>query len=356
MKKKILIVDDFVDTVELLTKRFQAEGYETAAAYDGQQALDQVKAVRPDLIILDVMMPKLNGLQVCKRLKTDERNRHIPVLMLSAKSELPDKIDGLDIGADDYVTKPFEYRELAARVRALLAKKAASEKLAADEKSEALDHLVDEVAHEVRNPLMIIGGFARRIRKNLAEDDPNRKYLEIILENVEALEKMVDHLVELKGTVVSYFEDTDINRLVTAALDQYRPMMKEQGVRLRTGLMAEPPLVPADRELLPKVFANIIENSIEAMAGRPERVLTVSSRVAGGYFEVEIADTGIGISRETIRNIYDPFYTSKTYGPGLGLTFALKTIQAHGGLISVTSKQGEGTRFTVKLPIRGHHR
>ncbi|MCF6289630.1 MAG: response regulator [Desulfobacterales bacterium] len=351
MKKKILIVDDFVDTVELLTKRFRAEGYETVAAYDGQQALDQVKAVRPDLVILDVMMPKLNGLEVCKRLKADERDRHIPVLMLSAKSELPDKIDGLDIGADDYVTKPFEYKELAARVRALLAKKEASEKLAATEKTEALDYLVGEVSHEVRNPLMIIGGLARRIQKNLAREDPNHKYLQIILENVEALEKMVTHLVELKGTVVSYFEETDINELIGAALDQYRSEMKKKGVTLRVDLMADPPLLQTDRNNLQQAFAIFIENAIEAMEG-PTRVLEITSQRNNGFLEVRVADTGKGISRETIKNIYDPFFSSKTYGPGLGLTFALKTIQAHGGMISVSSEEGKGTTFTVRLPIR----
>ena len=174
-KIKILIVDDNIDTVELLTKRFRAEGYETAAAYDGEEALGNVREYMPDLVVLDIMMPKIDGLEVCRQLKDDETTKHIPILMLSAKSEVPDKVKGLDTGADGYLTKPFDYKELAARVRSLLAQKDANVKQAQKEKLAALDQIVDEVSHEVRNPLVTIGGFTRRILKNTSANDPNRK-------------------------------------------------------------------------------------------------------------------------------------------------------------------------------------
>jgi len=124
-KGKILIVDDAVDTVELLKKRLRFEGYDTAEAYDGEEGLKLVAEYNPDLIILDVLMPKLDGYEVCQRLKSDENTKYIPVLMLTAKSEVADKVKGLDIGADHYLAKPFNYKELSARVRSLVATKAA---------------------------------------------------------------------------------------------------------------------------------------------------------------------------------------------------------------------------------------
>ncbi|MFP7755083.1 sigma-54-dependent transcriptional regulator [Thermodesulfobacteriota bacterium B35] len=119
-KAKILIVDDTVDTVELLTKRLRAEGYDTEAAMDGEEALRKVRDYGPDLVILDVMMPKLNGYEVCRRLKEFPDRKFFRILMLTAKSKVSDKVRGLDIGADSYLTKPFDYRELSAMVRNLL--------------------------------------------------------------------------------------------------------------------------------------------------------------------------------------------------------------------------------------------
>ena len=104
-KSKILIVDDAIDTVELLRKRFHSEGYDTAEAYDGEEALKRVDEYNPDLIVLDVMMPKIDGYEVCHRLKTDENRKYIPVLMLTAKGEVESKVKGLEIGADDYLAK-----------------------------------------------------------------------------------------------------------------------------------------------------------------------------------------------------------------------------------------------------------
>ncbi len=350
-KAKILIVDDTVDTVELLKKRFRADGYETAEAYDGEEGLQKVAECHPDLVVLDVMMPKLDGYAVCKRLKSNEATRHLPVLMLTAKSDISDKVKGLDIGADDYIAKPFNYKEVIARVRSLLMKKNVSEKMAQREKSEALDSLVDEVSHEVRNPLVAIGGFARRVYKNLPEGDANRHYMEIILQNVVSLEKMVTELVELKGATFAYQEPLDINEALRTTLAMFSGEIKEQQIEVVTSFAGDLPTILADRENLTRALFNIIENAVEAMVKVP-RKLVVATIVGEGFLEIEISDNGRGFGRETLKKIYDPFFSSKTYGPGLGLTFALKAVKSHKGLISVSSEEGVGTTFTVKLPVR----
>lgn len=349
--KKILIIDDSVDTVELLRKRFRAIGYDTDEALDGLAGLAKMEMFRPDLVILDVMMPRMSGLEVCRELKGKEQTRHIPIIMLTAKSDVNDKVEGLDVGADDYITKPFDFNELAARVRSLFSRKDAYERLAMEEKTGALEHLVNEVAHEIRNPLVAIGGFARRVRDSLPEGSPNKEYLTIILQNVLVLEKMVEHLVEFKNATLSYIEPSNVNEILLATLTDFTQQFAKHGITVKTDLMADPPFIPADRQNLQRVLFHIVENAVEAMT-RETRLLTVGTRLREGYFEVRITDTGKGISRDKLKNIFDPFYSSKIYGPGLGLTFVRKAIESHKGMIQVESEEGVGATFTIRLPAR----
>jgi signal transduction histidine kinase len=350
-KSKILVVDDAVDTVELLRKRFRSEGYDTDEAYDGEEALKRVDEYNPDLIVLDVMMPKIDGYEVCRRLKTDENKKYIPVLMLTAKGEIESKVKGLEIGADDYLAKPFDYKELSARVKSLLTIKAAREKLVEEEKSVALDKMMDEVAHEIRNPLVSIGGFSKRVYDRLPENDPNRKYLEMIMDEVSKLENMVKLLIELKTMTVCYLGNTDINEVITEALVLYEDEFAAKGVIVKTRLLQSLPFISGDKEQLKVAVSNLIKNSIEAMQESP-KVLTIATSVRDGRMIIEVSDTGKGIPKDKLKSIFHPFYTSKIYGPGLGLTFTLKIIQQHGGTISVESEPGKGTTFTIRLPIR----
>lgn len=349
--KKILIVDDTADTVDLLRKRLRAEGYDTAEAYDGEDCLKQVPVFDPDLIVLDVMMPKLDGYEVCKRLKADPCTRYIPVLMLTAKAEVDDKVKGLDIGADDYVPKPFNYKELSARIRSLLAISESRDKLAEEEKTGALECMMDEVAHEVRNPLTSIGGFARRVYDDLPEGSPNRKYMELIIEDVKRIETVIRKLIEMETISLSYIETADIHTIIRDALKQFEQEFEERAIDVDTVLMHEPPAISADQEQLTKAIAELIENAIEAMTGET-RILRISTGVSESRLEIVISDTGRGISKEKLKNIFDPLFTSKIYGPGLGLTFARKIVHAHRGTISVGSEPGKGTIFTIRLPLK----
>jgi signal transduction histidine kinase len=349
-KNKILIVEDNIDTVDLLRKRLRADGYDTAEAYDGEEGLKRVAEYEPDLVMLDIMMPKLDGFEVCKRLKEDESTRYIPVLMLTAKSDVDSTVKGLGVGGDDYLAKPFDYKELVARIRSLLSMKAERKKLLEAEKAEALEKMMDQVAHEIRNPLVTIGGFARRIFESLSEGDPNRKYLELIVQNVETLEHMIKKLIELKTTVISYREPADINEIIGEAIEGYKPAIEENYIDLKTELMNNPPDISVDREQIKTAVAYIIENAIEAMRNK-KRILKIGSHVSEGYVEIRVSDTGVGIPKDKLKHILDPFFTSKIHA-GLGLTYALKIIQAHRGTISVESELGKGSTFTIRLPVK----
>ena len=350
-KKKILIVDDTVDTVDLLRKRLRAEGYDTAEAFDGEECLAQVDAYRPDLIVLDVMMPKLDGYEVCRRLKVDECTRYIPILMLTAKSDVEDKVRGLDTGADDYIPKPFNFKELSARIRSLLSIREAHEQLAEAEKTGALACMMDEVAHEMRNPLTSIGGFARRVYADLPEGSPNRKYMEMIIEDVNRIEAVIRQLVEMETVSFSYIETTNIHDVIREAVKPFEREFEEQAIDVEIALMDDPPSISADQEQLKKAIGNLIKNAIEAMTG-DTRLIKISTAVSESRIEIVISDTGKGISKDKLKNIFDPLVTSKIYGPGLGLTFTLKIVHAHRGTISVESEPGKGTTFTIRLPLK----
>jgi len=350
-KSKILIVDDAVDTVELLKKRFRSEGYYTSEAYNGEEALDKVPEYNPDLIVLDVMMPKMDGYEVCQRLKSDEKTKYIPILMLTAKGEVEHKVKGLDIGADDYMSKPFDYKELSARVRSLLSIKATHEKKIETEKTGALEQMIDEVAHEIRNPLTAIGGFARKVFNKLPDNDPNRKYMQMIIEDVAVLENMIKQLIEIKSMEISQKEPVDINEIVIDSLKVFENEIAEKNIHVTTELINNPPLLLIDKKLMKRALCNMIKNAIEAMenTARELKIITVLS---GDYLHIKIADTGKGIDKDKVKSIFDPMVSSKIYSPGLGLTFALKIVQYHGGTISVDSEPGKGSTFTVRFPVK----
>lgn len=350
-KSKILIVDDAVDTVELLKKRFHAEGYDTSEAYNGEEALNKVPEYDPDLIVLDVMMPKIDGYEVAKRLKANEKTKYIPVLMLTAKGEIEHKVKGLDIGADDYMAKPFDYKELSARVRSLLSIKATHEKKVEEEKVGALEQMMEQVAHEIRNPLTSVGGFARKVFSRLPEGDPNKKYMQIIIENVAVLESMIKQLIELKSLSISMKKPTNISDIIKDSLKVFEQDIIQKAVNVETDLKDNLPLITVDKKLLKRAFCNLIKNSIEAME-TGTKVLKIICRLSGDNLELQFSDTGKGISKDKIRNIFDPLVTSKVYGPGLGLTFALKIIQDHKGTISVESEPDKGTTFTIRFPVK----
>jgi signal transduction histidine kinase len=346
---KILVVDDNRDNVELLVKRLSAMGYRTCEAYDGEMALQKVAEDEPDLIILDVMMPKLDGFEVCRRLKTNEKTRFIPVIMLTAKREVPDKIKGLDTGADDYVTKPFNPHELTARVRSLLSLRTSHEKRVTEEKLGALGQMAEGVAHEVRNPMVTIGGFARRIRDRLAPADPLREYAEHIIKEVERLENMVAEIVRFKALMISPYEPVSLRDLAEQVLAERATQIQQQGIRVVSQYAPDLPVIQGDRGNLRLAIDKVVENSIEAMG--PGGTLTITLSSEGKQARVGVSDTGRGIPKSELSSVFDPFYTTKMTGAGMGLTMVHRIVTRHGGEVDISSEVGKGTTVTLRLPV-----
>jgi signal transduction histidine kinase len=162
---------------------------------------------------------------------------------------------------------------------------------------------------------------------------------------------MIRQLVELKITAISYRELTNINDVIMEALKLFEQDFKDKGIEVRIGLVDNPPLISIDKEQMKTALANVIKNSIEAMQ-EELKLLKVTSHISDGRMEIQVSDTGKGIPKDKIKDIFAPFFTSKVYGPGLGLTFTLKIVQEHRGSISVESEPGEGTTLTITLPLK----
>ncbi len=350
MKKKILIADDNPDNVELLRKRLNTQGYETAAAFDGEEALQAIGKESPDLLILDVMMPKMDGYEVLRRLKQDEEYRNIPVILLTAKKDIPDKLKGLDIGADDYITKPFNPQELLARVKSLLTLREEQERKSHDERLTALDQMVEGVAHEIRNPVTAIGGFAHRLYERLPEGSQEKHYAEVILNESKRLEQMVKQIVEATVISIPSLRKREINEVVHEALAACKEKLIEGKVTTTLSLADDLPPLIMDAGNLRRVIAHLISNAISAMPEGGNLAITTSKR--NHYGQIQVTDTGIGIPPKILPHIFDPFFTTKITGPGLGLAMVHKIIKQHGGQISVESVPNRGTTFTIVLPLK----
>lgn len=234
---------------------------------------------------------------------------------------------------------------------AVLAMETAREKTTERERSVSLEKMIDAVAHEIRNPLTSIGGFARKIYKKLPQDDPNREYIKMIIDDAARVENMIRQIVELKTMGVSHSEPSNVNDIINDAVESFEKELEDNKIEFKFELMDKPPLMLLDSNRIIAAIAHLIRNAIEAMEKMP-RLLKISSLIRNEQIEINVSDTGKGIPEDKIKYIFDPLYTSKIYGPGLGLTFAKMIIQEHRGTVSVESESGKGTTFTIRLPLR----
>lgn len=227
--------------------------------------------------------------------------------------------------------------------------KKTQQKVIHSERMVALARLSQGVAHEVRNPVMSIGGFAKRIKQKLSPDNPMYKYAEIIMNEAARLEKMVKDVEDYARMRRPEFGEVDLRELVKHALEDWQAREGSGKIDIRLDLPEDETTFPADEELLCLALSNLFQNAVEAMDG--EGLLSVAGYLEARHVIITVTDTGRGIPPKKLPLIFDPFFTSNTQGSGLGLTTVDRIVSGHHGTVNVRSTPGEGTEFRIQLPL-----
>lgn len=343
----ILIVDDTPANVLLLVRMLAERGYRPRPVLSGKLALQAARAEPPDLILLDVTMPDMNGYEVCEQLKADPALKEIPVIFISARHETLDKVKAFRVGGVDYVTKPFQFEEVYARVKTHLHLRRL-EKLR--------DDLTHMVVHDLNSPLLIIFNLLDILELDEARHlaASTRKFVALARLSAEELRNMIHSILDVSrlgtGEMKLQREPCDPGTLIRAVVAATQPLPGNRTVTLDA---PESSLtVLADVVLLRRVFQNLFGNALQyTPTGGDIRVaVTASDR------EVRIAviDAGPGIAPEDHQRIFEKFGQVEDpdhrQGTGLGLTFCKLAVEAHGGRIGVDSAVGHGSTFWLTLP------
>lgn len=357
---RVLVVDDEAPNRLLLSELLSQGDYEIVEASNGGEALAVAAESRPDVILLDVMLPVLDGFEVCRRLKAAPGTRAVPVLFVTSLGARQERLEGIRVGAIDFVTKPIDGADLLLRVRnALTTKKLydrLDQQLAQLRELEALrDGLVHMMIHDVRTPLTVFASYLEVLESDPSAREPAE--LEAILAELKGAARRMDLIVH--GVL-------DVSRLEAAQL----PLQPEPGSMLALATEVTQGLGPTerrrvriggtdavaavDRELIGRVLANLLSNALKY--GGSESVVDVHLGLGPRFLEVTVHDTGNGIPPEEQAHIFDKFQQGglrhARRGYGLGLTFCKLAVEAHGGEIGVRSAPGRGSAFWFRLPLR----
>jgi signal transduction histidine kinase len=226
------------------------------------------------------------------------------------------------------------------------------EKLVRYERLSAIGAVAAQVAHDIRNPLTAIGGFARRILKQKHDAQPTHNYLGIIVSEVDRMERILSDLLSFSKPPDIIKEQADINRLLRSTINIYNPEFELHAIEYCENLHPEIPGIEIDAVQMQRVFDNLVKNALEAMQGKGRQGrLTISTEYDGGSVSITVEDTGTGIKARDVEKIFEPFFTNKANGSGLGLTLAAQVVKAHGGTITCRTREPRGTCFIITLPI-----
>jgi len=408
-KGNILVVDDVPDNLRFLSATLTRRGYEVRSAINGAMALIGARTTLPDLVLLDIMMPEIDGYKVCEQLKADPQTRDIPVIFLSALDEVVDKIKAFEVGGIDYITKPFQVEEVLARVENQLTIRKLQRQL--QQKNRELEHSNQEleqsnqdleqfahvVSHDLQQPLQSIITSADLLALGCLSDgdDEAKQYIDFIKTSSFRMSQLIQDLLAYSrvGAAKENIEPVDCQMILERVTANLQAAIAETGAIITYDPL---PTVVANGTLLGQLFQNLISNAIKfqrpneqpqikisveqqhhmaaldddtdlrtaAASGLATSVRNDDPQAKSSSEDVSewlfgVRDNGIGMKSEQFDRIFQIFqrlHSSQKYpGTGIGLCTCKKIVERHGGQIWVESEYGVGTTFYFTLPIKEHH-
>ena len=369
----ILIVDDMPANLEVVTSHLERQGYRAVVALSGDEGIERAEYVQPDLILLDVMMPGLDGFEICRRLKGSERTRAIPVIFMTALTDTTDKLAGFAAGAVDYVTKPLNGAEVLARIESHLALYALRRQLAEQnaqlqqeiavraEMQAALqrsntefEQLAYVASHDMQEPLRKIASYlqllAQRYQGQLDADAD--EFIGYAVDGAKRMQALINDLLAFSrvGTKAKPFAPTDCNLIMKTALADLQFAIEDCGARVQVDDL---PMVMGDATQLSQLFRNLLSNAIKFHRDEAP-IVRVVAESSGPFWRFAVSDNGIGIAGEYFDRIFVIFQRlhgrSQYAGTGIGLAICKKIVERHGGRIEVRSILGQGSTFVFTLP------
>ncbi|MDZ7961552.1 MAG: hybrid sensor histidine kinase/response regulator [Aulosira sp. DedQUE10] len=359
-KDKILVVDDVYDNLVLLETVLQEDNYEVILAQNSKNALTIVEQSPPDLILLDIMMPELDGYEFTRRIRKNKNLPYIPILLITAHI-YSSVVEGLDAGADDFIRKPFDPDELNARVRSLLRLKHSIDER--DHMASLREDFASRFTHDLRTPLAAANRVLKLMREGMfcSVTSDFAKIIDTMIGSNQDLLEMVNNLLEVyrheAGSKNLRFSTFDIQQLVGEVTQELKPLAEEKNLVLKAelpeNLNAEQETlttVIADRIEIRRVLTNIIGNAIKFTT---TGYINILLSLATNNVRIEIQDTGPGISQKHQAILFERFRPGKHLGSGsgLGLYLSRYIIESHQGSITVQSEPEHGSKFTITLPM-----
>ena len=364
--RRILAVDDDRINLRIIGGILRHEGYEIAEAGSGEQALEVYAQFHPNLVLLDVMMPGIDGFATCRTLKTTYGDKCAPVIFVTAKSEADDVVMGFDAGGVDYLTKPFRPKEVVARIRTHLSNQQLVEqqKLLVDQLSKAnaaKDRFLGMCAHDLRNPLSSIRGLAELMAEDVL-GELSGEQLEIVQTIHGASQSMLQLVNELldvatieAGHLKLKKEPTSVVEIVEKSVHLSNIEAAKKSTRIELVRLSSNPLVNVDRNKIRQVADNLISNAVKySPRGSVITVLILSDETGAGF---AVRDTGPGIPESERHKLFKDYGrlssvpTGDEKSTGLGLAICRKIVEAHDGTIGVENIPGRGCEFVVRLPL-----
>jgi len=360
---RILAVDDTPDNLILVETILESEGFEIDLVADGLSALQQIIESPPDLILLDVMMPGIDGYEVTRRIRSNTELPYIPILLITAFTE-SSVVEGLDAGADDFIRKPFDTDELLARVRSLLRLKHSLDEQ--QKMARQREDFVSRMTHDLRTPLVASDRMLNLFQQEIfCKISPEMKQaIAVMIRSNHNLTQMVNNLLEVyrieAGKKTLNSETCNLAEMLIEVVEELNPIANDKGLTLKVDTSALEKLgenagiVTGDRLELRRVFSNLIGNAIKFTdtGGIEARIFESAENNDKNLVTIEIEDTGYGIAAEDQATIFERFRQgrNKRAGSGLGLHLSRLIVEAHGGAIELFSEVGKGSVFTVRLP------